>query len=123
MARPLRIKYPGAWYHVMNRGRRYEAILSDSDSIISAVCEHYGVSFNELLITRRGNFNEPRNIAVYLLRQIHGENLNNIGEQFNIKAYSTVSSILRRVSKLNKYDRKIKTRIGRIQDSINKGQK
>jgi len=94
-----------------------------SDSIISAVCEHYGVSFNELLITRRGIFNEPRNIAVYLLRQIRGENLNSIGEQFNIKAYSTVSSILRRVSRLKKYDRKIKKRIGKIQDSINKGQK
>ncbi|MCD6271377.1 MAG: transposase, partial [Deltaproteobacteria bacterium] len=93
-----------------------------SDSIISSVCEHYGVSFNELLITRRGVFNEPRNIAVYLLRQMRGENLNNIGELFNIKAYSTVSSILRRVSRLKKYDEKIKKRIGKIQDSINKGQ-
>ena len=92
------------------------------DSIISVVCEHYDVSFNELLITRRGIFNEPRNIAVYLLRQIRGESLNNIGEQFNIKAYSTVSSILRRVSMLKKYDRKIKKRIVEIQNSINNGQ-
>ncbi|MBW2167216.1 MAG: transposase, partial [Deltaproteobacteria bacterium] len=68
-------------------------------------------------------FNEPRNIAVYLLRQIRGENLNNIGELFNIKAYSTVSSIIRRVSRLEKYDRKIKEQIGKIQDSINKGQR
>jgi putative transposase len=29
MARPLRIEYPGAWYHVMNRGRRKEVIFSD----------------------------------------------------------------------------------------------
>lgn len=27
MARPLRIEYPGAWYHVMNRGRRKEKIF------------------------------------------------------------------------------------------------
>ena len=27
MARPLRIQYPEAWYHVMNRGRRAEAIF------------------------------------------------------------------------------------------------
>ena len=27
MARPLRIEYPGAWYHVMNRGRRGEKIF------------------------------------------------------------------------------------------------
>ncbi len=29
MARPLRIEYPGAWYHVMNRGRRAEEIFID----------------------------------------------------------------------------------------------
>jgi hypothetical protein len=29
MARPLRIEYPGAWYHVMNRGRGAEEIFND----------------------------------------------------------------------------------------------
>ena len=29
MARPLRIEYPGAWYHIMNRGRRGEDIFAD----------------------------------------------------------------------------------------------
>jgi hypothetical protein len=27
MARPLRIFYPGAWYHVMNRGAGYRFIF------------------------------------------------------------------------------------------------
>jgi len=27
--RPLRIEYPGAWYHVMNRGRGAEAIFGE----------------------------------------------------------------------------------------------
>ena len=32
MARPLRIEYPGAYYHVMNRGNRREDIfLTDKD--------------------------------------------------------------------------------------------
>ena len=31
MSRPLRIEYPDAWYHVMNRGRRSEAIFQDDD--------------------------------------------------------------------------------------------
>ena len=31
MSRPLRIEYPGAWYHVMNRGRRSGTIFSDKD--------------------------------------------------------------------------------------------
>ena len=29
MARPLRIEYPDAWYHIMNRGRRAERIFTD----------------------------------------------------------------------------------------------
>jgi len=29
MARPLRIEFPDAWYHAMNRGRRGEAIFAD----------------------------------------------------------------------------------------------
>ncbi len=31
MSRPLRIEYPGAWYHIMNRGGRYEAIFEDKN--------------------------------------------------------------------------------------------
>lgn len=34
MARPLRIEYPDAWYHVMNRGRRGEDIFSDDRDYI-----------------------------------------------------------------------------------------
>ena len=30
MSRPLRIAYPDAWYHVMNRGRRAEDIFADA---------------------------------------------------------------------------------------------
>lgn len=29
MSRPLRVEYPGAWYHVLNRGRRREEIFFD----------------------------------------------------------------------------------------------
>ncbi len=29
MSRPLRIKYPNAWYHILNRGRRKELIFID----------------------------------------------------------------------------------------------
>ena len=31
MSRPLRIEYPGAWYHVMNRGRQREKVFSSSE--------------------------------------------------------------------------------------------
>ena len=49
MAHPLRIQYPGAYYHVMNRGNRRENILiNDTDRIrfvdaLADSCETYGV--------------------------------------------------------------------------------
>ena len=52
MARQLRIDYPGAWHHVMNRGRRKELIFfSDSDrlsflELLARICERYGIRIN-----------------------------------------------------------------------------
>ncbi len=34
MSRPLRIEFPDAWYHVMNRGRRREEIFSGRDDYL-----------------------------------------------------------------------------------------
>lgn len=42
MSRPLRIEYPGAWYHVMNRGRRREDIFlsrHDYDAFVQILQE------------------------------------------------------------------------------------
>lgn len=49
MSRPLRIEYPGCWYHVMNRGRRYEDIfLSEEDclsfiKVVQDAAEQFGL--------------------------------------------------------------------------------
>ncbi len=49
MARPLRIQYPGAYYHVMNRGNHGEAIFitnTDRSRFVEALadsCETFGV--------------------------------------------------------------------------------
>ena len=37
MSRPLRIQYPDAWYHVMNRGRRGEKIFTAKEDFWSFV--------------------------------------------------------------------------------------
>ena len=34
MSRPLRIEFPDAWYHVMNRGRHAEDIFSDEQDYL-----------------------------------------------------------------------------------------
>ena len=34
MSRPLRIEYEGAWYHVMNRGRRREQVFTEDEDYL-----------------------------------------------------------------------------------------
>lgn len=49
MARPLRIEYPGAWYHAMNRGANYRRIFSDKEefnlfiTVIKEACNLFNV--------------------------------------------------------------------------------
>ncbi len=37
MSRPLRIEYPDAWYHVMNRGRRGESIFRKKEDYLTFI--------------------------------------------------------------------------------------
>ena len=71
MSRPLRIQYPNAWYHVMNRGRRGEAVfLEDQDytvfiDLLKETCHMWGIGvaayclmsnhYHLLLQTPQGN--------------------------------------------------------------------
>jgi len=59
MSRPLRIEYPGAWYHVMNRARRSESIFSD---------KHDYLIFIDLLIeiSEMWNVNEEMGSSLLL---------------------------------------------------------
>ena len=49
MSRPLRIEYPGAYYHVMNRGTaRQKVFLNDQDrqrflDLLGQTCQMWGV--------------------------------------------------------------------------------
>ena len=60
MSRPLRIQYAGAWYHVMNRGRRGEAVFADPDDY---------TAFTELL--REASQMWGIKIAAYCMMQNH----------------------------------------------------
>jgi len=92
------------------------------DVIINAVSKYYNSDVKKLLISRRGVINKPRNIAIYLLRQIRGDDLNRIKKEFNINAYSTVSSIIQKTSHLVKTDGKIGKEIQALKESIHRGQ-
>ena len=84
--------------------------------IFAAVCKYYGIDRNELYKSQRGFFNEPKNVSIYLMRQLRRDRLKQIGEQFQIEKYSSVSSVIERMKQKLKRDRKLKERINEITD-------
>jgi len=105
MSRPLRIEYPDAWYHVMNRGRRRDILQRNNQGI--------GL---------RGVFNEPRNVAIYLIRVLRCEGLEEIDKDFDMTRYSSVSSVIERVKNQILKDRKFKKRRDAFRAELTKGQ-
>ena len=73
MSRLLRIAYPGAWSHVMNRGRRVEHIFLDQLD--------YKV-FVELLQETSEAWNIR--IATFLMRKLRRDRLKEIGKVFKM---------------------------------------
>ncbi len=47
-----------------------KALAPDVDKVISIVCEHYNVTKQEMLYSRRGTENIARDIAIYLVRRL-----------------------------------------------------
>jgi len=87
-----------------------------------AVCQCYEVEEGRLDQTKRGWVNEPRNVAVYLARRRCGLRLEEIGKEFGISKYSSVSSIVTRTEKQLVQNKQLHKRIDEIGLNLNKGQ-
>jgi chromosomal replication initiation ATPase DnaA len=73
-------------------------LAPEPDQIKMAVCRHYRIKDeNQLLVSKRGAINEPRNVAIYLQRRLRGDSLKQIAEQFQMNKYSSVSSVIVRM--------------------------
>jgi chromosomal replication initiator protein len=67
--------------------------------IQAATCEHFGISPDELLSTARvARISKPRQLAMYLARELTGESLPAIGRQFGGRDHTTVLHAWRRTS-------------------------
>jgi chromosomal replication initiation ATPase DnaA len=85
-------------------------LAPDGDRIKKVVCGYYRIDENDLLQSRRGFFHEPRNVAIYLTRRLRGDSLKQIGEQYRMNKYSSVSSVIERMKVLIAQDRRLKKR-------------
>ena len=90
--------------------------------IIKLVCQHYQLREDDMLQSKRGCFNEPRNVAIYLTRRLRNDTLKQIGEQFGIKKYSSVSSVIERTKSLISEDRKLKKKVENLLLQLSKSQ-
>jgi len=97
-------------------------LAPEAETIIEAVCRYYAVSPQNLLTSRRGIFNKPRAVAVYLIRQLRGDELNAIKPLFGINTYSTVSSIIQKVGNMVTRDRKLRIEVNELKEILSKGQ-
>jgi len=97
-------------------------LAPDLDKIISEVSNYYNVSPTQLKAVRRGMENEPRDVAIYLIRSMRAEPLMRVGANFGLNQYSSVSSAVTRVKAKLQKDRKFKDRLEHIESNILKGQ-
>jgi REP element-mobilizing transposase RayT len=97
-------------------------LAPDPYQIQKIVCKYYGIDREKLLLSRRGIFNEPRNIAIYLTRRFRGDSLKQIGQHFQIEKYSSVSSIIERMNQAISKDKKLRNRIEQLVSIVSKSQ-
>ena len=72
----------------------------------------------ELMVSRRGISNEPRDVAIYLTRRIRGDSLEGIGKEFKIENYSSVSTVIERIKKKVSRDRNLRKRVILLEDKM-----
>jgi len=71
--------------------------VPDASEIKRAVILFYKLETDELVKTSRGNHNEARNVAIYLIRKYTGTALKDIGNCFGMNSYSSVGSVITRI--------------------------
>ena len=85
---------------------------------MSVVCEKYKISISDLRVSIRGQLNEPRNVAMYLMRYLRGDTLSAICKAFGLKKDSSAGSIVDRVKKQILKDKQFRNKVERIKKSI-----
>lgn len=90
--------------------------------IKQVACAFYGVDEGSLMASRRGVFNEPRNVAIYLTRRLRGDGLREVGGQFGMRKCSSTGSVIERMQAELARDPDIRKRVNEIRLLLTKSQ-
>jgi putative transposase len=97
-------------------------LAPDIEKIKAAVCIEYKLEEAEFHHSKRGIRNEARDAAIYLSRQLSGSKLTEIGKDFGINNYSTVSTIIERMKSRISEDRRVNKRVEHLMDALKMSQ-
>jgi len=97
-------------------------LAPDLNHITKIVAKFYKVSPEDLVHSRRGYSNEPRNVAIYLTRKLRGDTLKTTGNGFKMDNYSSVSSIIERMKALIAQDPILREKVDKLVSLIDKSQ-
>lgn len=86
-------------------------LFIDKSRVAKAINHVYQVGGDDLLKSRRGSYNEARNVAIYLTRKHTGALLADIGYQFGMNSYSSVSSVILRMQEALSNNKKLRQRM------------
>ena len=91
--------------------------------IVDLVCDYFQMTREQLMSSRRGKENLPRDMAIYLVRRYCRLSLAEVGRHFGLHNYSTVSSAVERIKARTAQDQSIYDQLHELMAKINKGQK
>ena len=92
-----------------------KALVPEKTEVERAVVKYYKLETEELLKSRRGNYNEARNVAIYLMRKHTGAALRDIGSHYGMNNYSSVGSVITRTKQEMVKNRNLRQRVEEVE--------
>jgi chromosomal replication initiator protein len=100
---------------LVNNSQNYVTI----ENIIKTVCDYFKINVREMLSQRRSRYLvRPRQIAMYLTKNLTSKSLPDIGREFSGRDHTTVIHSVKTIDKLKARDEEISKAIEKLKNKI-----
>ncbi len=93
-------------------------LVPSKKKIKDSVCQLYSVDIRSLYGIHRGVTNEARNVAIYLTRLLRRDSLKEIGKEFKVSNYSSVSSIIEKMKVDLVSNKKLRKQVDKVREIL-----
>ena len=117
VGRPITLEYTQDVLHDLLRANNRRISI---DEIQRKVCSHYNLRMADMQSARRArNVARPRQIAMYLAKQLTSRSLPEIGRKFGGRDHTTVMHAVRKIEQLSTEDPSFSDEVSLIRRSLN----